>query len=46
MEDLAGRLNNRIQLSTDALSSYADAVERAFGVEIDYARDRKGIFIP
>src|SRR5712691_7501079 len=29
-EDLAGRLNNRIQLSSDALSAYADAVERAF----------------
>jgi len=38
MEDLAGRLNNRIQNSTDALSSYTDAVERAFGAEIDYAQ--------
>jgi IS1 family transposase len=38
MEDLAGRLNNRIQLSSDALSAYADAVERAFGAEIDYAQ--------
>ena len=38
MEDWSGRLNNRIQLSTDALSSYADAVERAFGAEIDYAQ--------
>jgi IS1 family transposase len=38
MEDLAGRLNNRIQLSTDALNAYADAVERAFGAEIDYAQ--------
>jgi len=31
-------LNNRIQLSTDALSVYADAVERAFGAEIDYGQ--------
>jgi IS1 family transposase len=38
MEDLAGSLNNRIQLSTDALNAYADAVERAFGAEIDYAQ--------
>src|SRR5207302_11095281 len=38
MEDLASRLNNRIQLSSDALSAYADAVERAFGAEIDYAQ--------
>jgi len=38
MEDLSGRLNNRIQLSTDALSAYTDAVERAFGAEIDYAQ--------
>lgn len=35
MEDFAGRLNNRIQLSSDAMNAYADAVERAFGAEID-----------
>lgn len=38
MEDLAGRLTNRIQLSSDAMNAYADAVERAFGAEIDYAQ--------
>jgi IS1 family transposase len=38
MEDLAGRLKNRIQLSSDAMTAYADAVERAFGAEIDYAQ--------
>jgi len=38
MEDLAGRLNNRIQLSSDALHAYADAVKLAFGAEIDYAQ--------
>ena len=38
MEDLASRLNNRIQLSSDALGAYADAVERAFGASIDYAQ--------
>jgi IS1 family transposase len=38
MEDLASRLNNRIQLSSDALPAYVDAVERAFGAEIDYGQ--------
>ncbi len=38
MEDLAGRLKNRIQLSSDAMGAYADAVERAFGASIDYAQ--------
>jgi IS1 family transposase len=37
MHDLAGRLNHRIQLMTDGLRVYADAVESAFGSEIDYA---------
>src|SRR5207247_4472015 len=38
MEDLASRLNNRIQLSSDAMTAYPDAVEMAFGAEIDYAQ--------
>jgi len=38
MEDLAPRLTKRIQLSTDGLSEYTDAVERAFGCEVDYAQ--------
>ncbi len=33
MDDLSGRLDNRVQISSDALSSYVDAVERAFGAE-------------
>jgi IS1 family transposase len=37
MHDLAGRLNHRIQLTTDGHRVYADAVESAFGSEIDYA---------
>src|SRR6266567_2385949 len=36
IEDLAGRLKNRIQLTTDGLKVYLDAVEGAFGCEIDY----------
>ncbi len=37
IEDLAGRLANRVQLSTDGLRVYLEAVERSFGSEIDYA---------
>src|SRR6266581_6374177 len=38
MEDLASRLNNRIQLSSDSLAAYADAVEIGFGANVDYAQ--------
>jgi IS1 family transposase len=37
IEDLAGRLKNRIQLTTDGHRVYLEAVESAFGSEIDYA---------
>lgn len=37
MKDLAGRLNDRIQLTTDGHHVYVDAVDKAFGSEIDYA---------
>jgi IS1 family transposase len=37
MEELAGRLANRVQLTTDGLKAYLTAVDRAFGDEIDYA---------
>jgi IS1 family transposase len=37
MEDVAGRIINRIQLTTDGHRVYAEAVENAFGSEIDYA---------
>lgn len=38
MDDLAGRVKNRVQLSSDGLSAYVDAVERAFGTEVDYGQ--------
>ena len=38
MSDLAGRLANRVQISSDALAAYEDAVERAFGSEVDYGQ--------
>jgi IS1 family transposase len=37
MQDLAGRIANRVQLSTDGYRPYLAAVEDAFGSEIDYA---------
>jgi len=37
MEDLASRFSHRIQLTTDGLKVYLEAVEGAFGVDIDYA---------
>jgi hypothetical protein len=37
MRDVAGRIANRIQLTTDGHRVYAEAVEDAFGAEIDYA---------
>jgi len=38
MDDLANRLTNRVQISSDALRSYEDAVERAFGADVDYGQ--------
>ena len=38
MGDLSERLSNRVQLSSDALRTYVDAVERAFGADIDYGQ--------
>lgn len=35
--DVAGRLANRVQLTTDGHKPYLEAVEGAFGGEIDYA---------
>jgi IS1 family transposase len=37
MDDLASRLANRVQLTTDGHRVYLQAVEDAFGSEIDYA---------
>ena len=37
MNDLAGRLRNRVQLTTDGHKPYLEAIEHAFGNNIDYA---------
>jgi IS1 family transposase len=36
--DVASRMANRIQISTDGLPGYVEAVERAFGMNVDYAQ--------
>jgi IS1 family transposase len=38
MTDLAGRLTNRVQLTTDQLNSYIEAVDTAFRGEVDYGQ--------
>ena len=35
--DLAGRVRNKIQLTTDAHEPYIEAIESAFGMDVDYA---------
>ena len=37
MADLASRLANRVQLTTDGMNSYPAAVAKAFGIQVDYA---------
>jgi len=41
IHDLAGRLANRVQLTTDGHKPYLMAVEDAFGADIDYATLQK-----
>jgi IS1 family transposase len=38
IEDLASRLASRIQLTTDGLGVYLNAVEGAFGADVDFAQ--------
>ena len=41
MEDCAKRIRNRVQITTDGHKVYLDAVENAFGADIDYAQLQK-----
>ncbi len=41
MADLSERLANRVQISSDALAAYVDAVEQAFGADVDYGQELK-----
>lgn len=38
LQDIAGRLSNRIQLTSDGHKMYLDAVEEAFGGDVDFAQ--------
>lgn len=38
MDDLASRLANRVQLTSDGHRAYLEAVEGAFGCDVDYAQ--------
>lgn len=41
MQDVAARLTQRVQLSTDGYSNYLVAVDRAFGDDVDYGMIKK-----
>jgi IS1 family transposase len=41
MEDCAKRIRNRVQITTDGHRGYLEAVENAFGADIDYAMLQK-----
>jgi IS1 family transposase len=38
LEDISGRMNNRLQISTDGLAAYVDAISEAFGSDVDFAQ--------
>ena len=38
MDDVRGRLANRVQLTTDGHKAYLEAIEGAFGGDVDYAQ--------
>lgn len=38
LDDLAGRLTNRIQISSDGLAAYRETVAQAFGSDVDYGQ--------
>jgi IS1 family transposase len=38
ISDLSERMRNKVQIDTDGLALYVDAIEQSFGVEVDYAR--------
>jgi len=38
VSDVAARLKNRVQISTDGLRMYVEAIDAAFGANVDYAQ--------
>lgn len=41
MQDCAGRITGRVQITTDGHKAYLEAVESAFGADVDYAQLQK-----
>jgi IS1 family transposase len=41
MQDCASRIKGRVQITTDGHRAYLDAVEDAFGADVDYAQLQK-----
>jgi IS1 family transposase len=38
VKDIASRMRTRVQISTDALKAYVNAIEGAFGADVDYGQ--------
>ena len=38
VQDVASRMTNRVQISTDGLKAYVDSIEHSFGGDADYAQ--------
>ena len=38
VQDVAARMKNRVQISSDALRAYVEAIEKAFGADVDYGQ--------
>jgi IS1 family transposase len=38
IDDLASRLNNRVQISSDGLGAYIEAIKQGFGYNVDYGQ--------
>jgi transposase-like protein len=43
VSDVASRMRNRAQISSDALRAYVDAIEQTFGTEVDFAQIAKNL---
>jgi hypothetical protein len=41
VNDLAKRVRGRVQITTDALKTYVNVIEDAFGSDVDFAQLRK-----
>jgi hypothetical protein len=46
VSDLASRLKNRVQITTDGHRPYVEAVESAFGIDVDYSILQKIYGVP